>query len=550
MREAGADRARWGAAVDRGVVEATCVALGLSCLVLLAMPPAYPAGVYGDDGAYLALGKALAEGVGYRSIYAPGAPVHTRFPPGLPLLVTLLWGGSGDVAGVLATLRVVNALAAGATAGMLWRIARARLGIARPIVAAFVAGPFLLDGTLQYFGLALAEPYFMLGWALALAVVPSTADGVPPRRGRLAALGLVLGVAAVFRTQAIALIPAMIVALRVRRVPWGRMVLVLVGAGVPLLVGWLVMHPGAGGGGAGSETSYGADLAAFVGSDPAAVVERLLGKAVVYPGFLALYVDRRLAVGAVPVLAGVALAGTGLIRLRRRAPELVYTVLATLAVLVAWPQVSDRLILSALPFLGVVAGWRLQQERWLSSRRGRVAAGVIGVALALVVARRQAEIRDYGARAARRGRIETELSWAPAYTLGASARAIEAISAWVSANTAPPDRLLTPWPEAVYLRTGRTGVNYEPPAVGSESPLRGPPGRFTATHVLSDHITVLVSGGPETNAAREIAGLLAACPGSVEPAARPRGSAFPQYYRVTGRRLRCLGRLADADSVR
>ncbi|MBX6365828.1 MAG: hypothetical protein IRZ00_18425, partial [Gemmatimonadetes bacterium] len=137
-----------------------------------------------------------------------------------------------------------------------------------------------------------------------------------------------------------------------------------------------------------------------------------------------------------------------------------------------------------------------------------------------------------------------------AYTLGASARAIEAISAWVSANTAPPDRLLTPWPEAVYLRTGRTGVNYEPPAVGSESPLRGPPGRFTATHVLSDHITVLVSGGPETNAAREIAGVLAACPGSVEPAARPRGSAFPQYYRVTGRRLRCLGRLADADSVR
>ncbi len=50
----------------------------------------------GDSAQYLSLGKALAEGVGYRDTHLPSTPWHVHYPPGFPLLLAgewLLFGG-------------------------------------------------------------------------------------------------------------------------------------------------------------------------------------------------------------------------------------------------------------------------------------------------------------------------------------------------------------------------------------------------------------------------------------------------------------------------
>src|SRR5690606_6781040 len=92
LRNAGAMRrgrtARWHWTPLR---EAAAVAL-----VLLVRPPLAPeprpvVGAMNDDGVYVALGKAIAEGRGYRSTYLPGEPVQVRYPPALPAVLAVLW---------------------------------------------------------------------------------------------------------------------------------------------------------------------------------------------------------------------------------------------------------------------------------------------------------------------------------------------------------------------------------------------------------------------------------------------------------------------------
>src|SRR2546427_4195605 len=61
-------------------------------------------GAFNDDGAYVALGQALAGGVGYRLIYLVGDPVAVKYPPGLPLLIAVPWKLFGTLAGVRATI--------------------------------------------------------------------------------------------------------------------------------------------------------------------------------------------------------------------------------------------------------------------------------------------------------------------------------------------------------------------------------------------------------------------------------------------------------------
>src|SRR5256712_6182105 len=60
-------------------------------------------GAFNDDGAYVALGKALAGGIGYRLIYLVGDPVAVEEPPGLPVLLALAWERLRTPPNVLAT---------------------------------------------------------------------------------------------------------------------------------------------------------------------------------------------------------------------------------------------------------------------------------------------------------------------------------------------------------------------------------------------------------------------------------------------------------------
>ncbi|MFI5209532.1 MAG: hypothetical protein ACHQ2E_03720, partial [Gemmatimonadales bacterium] len=52
---------------------------------------AAPAGVYYDDGIYLILGRALAQGAGLRYLNLPGLPAAIHYPPGYPAILALCW---------------------------------------------------------------------------------------------------------------------------------------------------------------------------------------------------------------------------------------------------------------------------------------------------------------------------------------------------------------------------------------------------------------------------------------------------------------------------
>ncbi|MBM3312958.1 phospholipid carrier-dependent glycosyltransferase [candidate division WOR-3 bacterium] len=69
--------------------------LGLYVVFSLLLFDPKPA-TFGDNARYLILGKALAQGAGYRDLHLPEAPEHTQYPPGFPLMlaaVTILGGG-------------------------------------------------------------------------------------------------------------------------------------------------------------------------------------------------------------------------------------------------------------------------------------------------------------------------------------------------------------------------------------------------------------------------------------------------------------------------
>ncbi len=90
------------------VVAAGLVVVGF--LVWAAVPP----GVWHDDGAYLLLGKSLADGEGLRYSQVPGSLPGAKFPPLYPLFLALLWKvspeavGQGQLAAIFNVLFVVS----------------------------------------------------------------------------------------------------------------------------------------------------------------------------------------------------------------------------------------------------------------------------------------------------------------------------------------------------------------------------------------------------------------------------------------------------------
>jgi hypothetical protein len=76
----------------RFVLEAVVAALLVLCVYVALRPdPVRSLGTMYDDVVYVSLAKAIATGQGYHSIHLVGAPVHEKFPPGVPLVYALAW---------------------------------------------------------------------------------------------------------------------------------------------------------------------------------------------------------------------------------------------------------------------------------------------------------------------------------------------------------------------------------------------------------------------------------------------------------------------------
>ncbi|HKC42131.1 MAG TPA: hypothetical protein VKC15_21490, partial [Gemmatimonadales bacterium] len=152
--------------------------------------------------------------------------------------------------------------------------------------------------------------------------------------------------------------------------------------------------------------------------------------------------------------------------------------------------------------------------------------GPIGLALAaLIVGLRQAELRRAAATAFVQGRQPAPRDRS-ALLLARNSRHIASLSEWVRANTTVQDRLLVDLPAGTYLYTARATVPSGPAEAGYVPSVFQYPGRYLATRILEDSITV-VAIGVRGSIVRDIETVSRTC-----PAVLRRALPFDEIYRV------------------
>ena len=494
-------------------------------------------GAFNDDGAYVALGQALAGGIGYRLIYLVGDPVAVKYPPGLPLLIAVPWKLFGTLPIVRATIGLLNPLASGAAAGMIWWIGRRKLGAAPAVLALCAIGPFFLDAVIQYFNIPLSEPYFVCGWATALLLAYRMADAPPgaARPSLAVALGLVLALTVLFRTAGLVVLAAVLAALARERRPW-RDVAVCAGVALVPLAVWHVVHAAVIARGPLSplpdETPYWRWLPLDRPAQLLSYSARVLGNnSLGYLRYLSGYLARSHFVGPTLAAAFAVAALAGGARAWRAHTALVATVAAVLATVLLWPYAQGRLLLPILPFAGLLAASTLQ----LGVTRGsvmsrRLAYALLGV-VALTAAVRQVALRRAAEAALASGAPPPPENRSPLYVLAGNSRYIFGVVSWVRANTTSQDRIMVDAPAAVYLYTGRKTAAAAPAEPAFTASVFQVPGRYLATRILEDSLTIIVLGIAGSGLDQDIRAVASRCPRVLQRQSDAAG-ALPAFYRV------------------
>ena len=171
-------------------------------------------GYFHDDGMYWIAGKSLAQGTGYRILSLPGAPYQTKYPPGLPLLLSLVWRACPEYPANLpwAMLLMAAMLPAFAwvSAGLLesW-------GCSRP--AAILVGAWMvLNPYVVFFGMSLMPELLVTALVgCCLIGVRKAAERESCRMALLA--GVLAGLACLTKTAAMPLLGAGLIWFALRR---------------------------------------------------------------------------------------------------------------------------------------------------------------------------------------------------------------------------------------------------------------------------------------------------------------------------------------------
>ena len=508
----------------RLAVEATVVGLlVIAAHLLFRLSREFLIGALNDDGVYVVLGKAIAQGEGYRSIHLVGAPLQVRYPPALPLLLAVPWALAGTLGAVRATVAALHPIVNGAAAGLVWWLGRRRLALSPAPLAACAAAPFLLDPLIQYFNIPLTEPYLVLGWASALAIAPplfapATVRDAQPVRA--VALGLVLAGTALFRTAAVALVPAVLLALALHR-RWKEAAACAAAVLAPLGAWQALQHYWSARGPLSSQPddlSYGRWLGV---TGPVALigyaVRTVAANVVVYVHRMAAYLFSSQPIGIVVVLAAVVAVAVACARLRWSHTMLVLTTLSVTALTLMWPFTQGRLLLPLLPFLGLLAAGTVD----VAARRvpARLRWGVplaLGL-VALAVTLRQVELRTAAARSFRSGVLPPPADLSPTLILAIQSRHIYLLAGWIRSHTTPADRLMVDAPAGTYLYTGRRTVSGSPTESGLGSTTFAVPGRYVAGRILADSVTIVALAPPAPGLERDIATIQARCPRVLQP---------------------------------
>ena len=469
-------------------------------------------GVFNDDGAYLALGRALASGAGYHSTYLVGAPLQVKFPPGYPVLLSVLWRVGHTPGAVQAIATTINILACGIAAGLFWWIGRERLRLPATMVATFVVLPFVLDSAVQYFTLVLSEPLFMLAMAIAFVLVDRRGDKT---HANAVALGATLAIAVFLRTQGIALMAAILLGLFIDRSRRRELAVVAATSILPVAA-WqtylftasrhetLLTQP--------SESSY---LSFLTGGGASGVAANAMD----YLHLLGSYVSNSPGVGLVIAVALVMVSTIGAFMLLRRSASLGLALLANGVMLLAWPAYQDRYLLPMLPLAGLAAGCALHAgiQRLGRTRNSQalIRWEAVAAAVALVlVGFRQYDIRRDAADARATGKVPS--SSTPSFWLQGNAWFVDATARWTVRSTSRDDRIAIVSPAGLWLYTGRQTVPMEVVEPRGAPSVFDVPGRYLAGQIATEKVTVVLVEGPSGITAREVAALRSACPAALQ----------------------------------
>lgn len=483
--------------------------LGLFAVGVAAWRP-IPAGVWHDDGVYMLVGKALAQGQGLTYAGVVDQPPAAKFPPLYPLVLGAIWAAFDSIGPVTIVATFLN-FALLAAAGALFAGALVSSGV-------LALGPALAVGALAYAStdvlrtalLTLSESLFVFLLAAALALWRGVEE---ERRKSLVALALVLLLLVATRTAGLAVVMAFGMALAVRRKPLEAALAVVPAVAFAGAWGWWSRHaaeriePGARDllGPYGSwlaEQTLSAPQAFFSGLPAHALglVER--ATAMTFPGVVGVWIWILAAVIAPLVVMG-------LVRLVRTFPPLGWFGIVYPAVLLVWPFLDRRLLvpwhatlITALVLGGMTVSQRARPLRLDRAVLGLAALWVLGYAS--VTAGRIAEGWTTQAYRVRSDRL---------------AASVEALS-----RTAPEDAVVGA-PEfwaALHLHGGWTvapSVRFDPRSVDPERPMWGTPEeQLTSWRSLGiDHL-LLEQNGALHGAALDR--LEADCPGSVSVLAR------------------------------
>lgn len=461
----------------RGVI-ALVLATVVAVLALRGMTPA-GAGVFYDDGVYLALAKSLAEGGTYTYANLPGDIAGVKYPPLYPALLAGAWKLSPAYPGNLGLLKGLNAVLLGLAAALAflaftaaWRgprggaaVDRAGPGVvipgagSRPRIEPGVAlGVFALAcllgfGSAQSMVLAtalLSEPLFLVTGLGALLLAGR-------RNVHPVIVGFVAALCFLARGIGISVVAAVFAAELLRQgVPlrrrFARLGLAALG-GVPWMAAWVVWSRARAGEVPDALAGQYGGYVEWFGAGAGSQLGRLREVATSHwHPFLTnlemLWIPDAAAVTANFVLAALGLVSlVGLVRIGRRNPALALFPILYLLVVFAWPYEPDRFFYAIIPVLtlvlaagGLVVTDRIREDlpRW-----GGPAVAVVAGLLLLNSA--VYEVQAHAVQA------WTVFQRAPA-------AAYDPLNRWISENTSRDDVVASGLDPLVYWSTGRLAV--------------------------------------------------------------------------------------------
>ena len=449
---------------------ATALAAGIAALIALAVGIAvidqYPVGVVHDDGMYMILAKSLATGHGYRYINLPGEPHATHFPPGYPLLLSLLWRIGPEFPANVVFFKMFNALCLGAAAAGLTVFARRRLDLSAPAACLTAIAGCASIPILVLSNLVMSETLFLALLVPLLLYAESClgADDTSPRQA--VALAVLGGLLMLVRSHAIALVGAIGLVLLLRR----RFRALAIYAVVAVLVAlpwhfWQSVYAGSVPAPMrGDYESYGGW---FLNGSPAHsvlfILRTIAKQAQVIYAMLLVFATSGIPTRALRhfgTIVTIALMVAGLFSMRRRAPVTALFICGFLGIIFVWPFTPARFVWAVWPLLVVLFAAGVAYVASVILRPSRAVHGPRDPVLS---------VRSVSGLVAAAGIVVTLIGYSVYNTRGYTghwwssiAREQSAIVGpmvvWVARNTAPTDVISSNSEVMVYLYTGRPTV--------------------------------------------------------------------------------------------